>query len=452
MSIRNILSSLAIVVVLTPNGFEPSKISVPVGTTVTFETTRGRYFWPASNDHPTHTQYPEFDSKRPIGTSETWSFQLDSSGTWGFHDHISPNFTGVIEVTESAQPLNAAEKKSVYTYLKTFITQYFPFIHYSRCRNDSLDRSERIGCWEKIVIGIVQKKGLGAALNFVDREKNRNTAFAADCHVYVHRIGEEYYWMFFNDKKVEVSDKFDLCDHGFFHGFMQEFTSHGQSIREAKRYCDSLIALIKDEDDSDMLMLQCHHGIGHGLTLMYAPYYWGDNEEIMRRAVTDCRTLFPDAPRFCISGVYGGMAAMYWGLHGFTLTMDRADPFALCKNQKMPDLADCYDQLVPVLFGELGLEQSGRIIEGIQDEEVAGFLMEHLGSMPSYTIVPKTDDYSPVVVSCRTFSSRLALHCLRGFGLSLKRMGSVAEGYARFTKFCSSDMLTQEEKHICEGT
>lgn len=87
-------------VVLTDQGFEPAYLRINRGTTVTFSTTRGRPFWPASNAHPSHDIFPEFDPKVPIDPDKTWSFTFDRVGDWGMHDHVRSYFTGIVYVVE----------------------------------------------------------------------------------------------------------------------------------------------------------------------------------------------------------------------------------------------------------------------------------------------------------------------------------------------------------------
>lgn len=89
-----------ITIVLAEEGFTPQEVHVRVGTTVTFTTTTGNFFWPASDLHPSHSIYPAFDPKKPIGANESWSFTFDRVGNWEFHDHLSPYFTGTISVVE----------------------------------------------------------------------------------------------------------------------------------------------------------------------------------------------------------------------------------------------------------------------------------------------------------------------------------------------------------------
>ena len=86
------------VIVLGNNGFSPNSITVQQGETVLFKTTRNDAFWPASNDHPTHGIYPEFDPRRPIAANESWSFVFEKAGTWKFHNHAAPFEEGVVVV------------------------------------------------------------------------------------------------------------------------------------------------------------------------------------------------------------------------------------------------------------------------------------------------------------------------------------------------------------------
>lgn len=88
----------ALTIVLTEEGFSPDVVHIRNGTEVTFTTTTGKFFWPASDLHPSHGIYPAFDPKEPLVATESWSFVFDTPGEWSFHDHLSPYYTGVITV------------------------------------------------------------------------------------------------------------------------------------------------------------------------------------------------------------------------------------------------------------------------------------------------------------------------------------------------------------------
>ena len=85
-------------IVLTEDGFKPDTLTIAKGDTIEFSTERGTFFWPASDLHPTHLIYPEFDPKDAIPKDKTWSFRFEKTGSWKFHDHLAPYFTGTIIV------------------------------------------------------------------------------------------------------------------------------------------------------------------------------------------------------------------------------------------------------------------------------------------------------------------------------------------------------------------
>jgi len=89
----------AITTVMDSTGFAPSTLSIALGQTVCWanrDTSEGH--WPASNIHPTHGIYPAFDPKKPVRAGETWCFRFDKEGVWRFHDHLFPEFSGVVTV------------------------------------------------------------------------------------------------------------------------------------------------------------------------------------------------------------------------------------------------------------------------------------------------------------------------------------------------------------------
>lgn len=88
------------VVRLTEDGFVPAELTIKAGATVAFVTENGKLFWPASNLHPSHSLYPEFDPLLPVQPDEAWSFTFAKPGEWKYHDHLAPYYTGVITVIE----------------------------------------------------------------------------------------------------------------------------------------------------------------------------------------------------------------------------------------------------------------------------------------------------------------------------------------------------------------
>jgi plastocyanin len=86
------------IISMTDEGYSPSTVTIKQGETIVFENNSSMDNWPASNIHPTHEIYSEFDPKRPIASGDSWSFTFDQAGIWRFHDHLTPSFVGTITV------------------------------------------------------------------------------------------------------------------------------------------------------------------------------------------------------------------------------------------------------------------------------------------------------------------------------------------------------------------
>jgi hypothetical protein len=80
-------------------GFKPDTIEIKRYTQVMFKNNGTADHWPASNLHPTHGIYPEFDPQVGIEPGKEWSFVFDKIGRWKFHDHLFPLVHGEIVVT-----------------------------------------------------------------------------------------------------------------------------------------------------------------------------------------------------------------------------------------------------------------------------------------------------------------------------------------------------------------
>jgi len=91
-------TSEEVIVRATDNGYEPSFITISVGTTVTFANESSRPVQTASAVHPIHQMLPEFDALRGFAPGESYSFTFQSAGTWRYHNHLRPQQTGVVTV------------------------------------------------------------------------------------------------------------------------------------------------------------------------------------------------------------------------------------------------------------------------------------------------------------------------------------------------------------------
>ncbi|HYE22305.1 MAG TPA: hypothetical protein VD998_01805 [Verrucomicrobiae bacterium] len=94
------ISSSDVVIRQTESGYEPETITIKKGQRVVWVNETNTFIWPASNLHPTHNIYPEFDPREPFDKGMAWSFTFDEVGEWSFHDHLKPNRRGMVKVEE----------------------------------------------------------------------------------------------------------------------------------------------------------------------------------------------------------------------------------------------------------------------------------------------------------------------------------------------------------------
>lgn len=83
-------------------GFEPKQITVKKGTKVQFTNNAQIPMYVATDPHPAHTDYPEFEMgvvlQRHPEPDEDFSFTFDKVGTWKYHNHAMPDHVATVVV------------------------------------------------------------------------------------------------------------------------------------------------------------------------------------------------------------------------------------------------------------------------------------------------------------------------------------------------------------------
>ena len=79
----------AATVIYDAGEFSPKRLDIEVGQAVRFVNESGDTLWPASNIHPTHQIFPEFDAGGPLASGEAWSFTFNKAGFWRYHNHMA---------------------------------------------------------------------------------------------------------------------------------------------------------------------------------------------------------------------------------------------------------------------------------------------------------------------------------------------------------------------------
>lgn len=100
------------IVEITSSGYFPKDLTINAGDTVNWKNLASEPNWPASARHPSHEVYPRssitkcstseeskiFDACKGIAQGNSYLFTFNEKGTWYYHDHLNPAFTGSITV------------------------------------------------------------------------------------------------------------------------------------------------------------------------------------------------------------------------------------------------------------------------------------------------------------------------------------------------------------------
>ncbi|MDO8496545.1 MAG: cupredoxin domain-containing protein [bacterium] len=260
--------SETVIIKMTDDSFNPQDITIHVGAIIIFKNMGKDDHWPASNIHPTHEIYPEFDPHRPIPPGEDWVFTFDKAGTWKLHDHLYPNIAGTITVVSEDNSANSPEKSKqtftqrltapikhlydkIYLYLKKMIAG-------DELKNISKD-SKEIFSNQKILEDYIKKYGPKETI----KQLNALSSEFGSCHDVAHVTGRLSYQLTGEDAFKECSAE---CHSGCYHGATEAyFKEHGTD-----NLSKNLNVLCGNELNA-FFSHQCIHGIGHGL-MAWASY------------------------------------------------------------------------------------------------------------------------------------------------------------------------------------
>jgi plastocyanin len=419
--------SLERIVTLTPLGFVPEKLVIRAGDTVTFASKVGKPFWPASDSHPTHDIYAEFDPERPIQATSTWNFTFKRPGTWNYHDHFASRFVGKIVVLTSEG--EKVEEKC--------------FKH---------DRS--LKCMEEDIKSVLKKKGLEEGLERLAELYEENPYFRESCHSAAHTIGAEAYALFEQGKFNVLSSKSSYCGYGFYHGFMEKMLQTTGNIEEAKAFCKKageLLAYYTSDAEG-----ACYHGIGHGAVDGSDPTAWGDPQKMVEPGLQLCEKVAPvedyQGKRFrCVTGAYNSLEILAQNSE-YKLDAIAKDPFSFCATQKESYKQGCYTNMLPALMRIVkgsyseAINKIRVVPEGTKQEPIRSVVMEALMDDYVRERINALDFPESGVKICRSLE-KLNAPCIEGIASGLMKHGEPEREYIRAFAFCES--LSSEERKTC---
>lgn len=286
--------------------FRPFHVQVPVGGVVTFVNVSSESFWPASDLHPSHELYAEFDPLQPVAGGQSWSFQFQQPGVWTYHDHLRPISRGTVQVGAAT----------------------------NSCDGTSL------ACYFQELSIVTDQEGVSAALAKLRSWMEESELVRQNCHDLSHVIGEEAYQHYQQGENFQLSREKSLCGFGFYHGFIETVLSVEGSVSTVAAACRDLL----DNPDilnTDQHYSACFHGIGHGVfDLVVASQ---DVSAGLESGLATCRSFSQNQQEetMCVTGVFNGLRFAYF-YPQYDVEFNPDDPLELCHVFDESDRRWCY--------------------------------------------------------------------------------------------------------------
>lgn len=276
----------ATIIHMEDDQFIPQEVNIKQNGIVVFENVGANDHWPASNIHPSHGIYPQFDPKKPIKSGESWEFKFEKGGIWKFHDHLYPSLTGTVRVSGESLESEKSVLRLIENLKDFWIKIYFKIFpkaieaNFSKINMQTFESEDEIRKYLKVF-------GVAKLRDKLISDSGGGTNF--DCHQQAHKLGRMSYEIF-GVKAFQTMDT--SCHSGLIHGAMEVFLKEKGTANlsvDIKTLCDGA--------DSAFGRFECLHGVGHGV-MAYDDYD-------MPRALDSCKKLADDYSReSCYGGVF----------------------------------------------------------------------------------------------------------------------------------------------------
>lgn len=298
-----------VTVTMTESGYDIKDLDIKVGQTVIFKNQGLEGLWPASNIHPTHEIYPEFDPQRPVLPGQSWEYTFDKEGEWRYHDHLFPTIVGTIRVTatddsvsESGREANS-DRPGILLRIKSFFVNVFAMIFGSDEKTSEIDKenqnlplitksTKEIFSDKNLLKSYVNSYGPKATMEYLHELSSE----FGDCHQSAHTAGHFAYEIYGAEAFQTCSAQ---CHSGCYHGATEAYFRENGTKDLAKN-----LGIICGAVTNPFFNHQCIHGVGHGLTA------WTSYD--VPEALKACDKL-PSSQESCYTGVFmenvvGGIA------------------------------------------------------------------------------------------------------------------------------------------------
>lgn len=345
----------SVTIKMTKDGFVPKEMSLDTNSSVVFENADSADHWPASDIHPTHTIYPEFDPKRPITPGISWTFNPKRSGQFSYHDHLNPEDKGVLSVIgETEENLSGRGQSSIKPYEQDLAENIDRILLEKRFRLKDKDENVdtyirnqmdicyksggRDSCYSDLAYILIYQFSLRDILDLIAKNQQVIAVFSR-CHELTHFLTRLAYKKEKNIPKI-YEQCTSVCHGGCYHGGIEQYLSEKQLLSKSAGFDkvqEEIPKLCGQRADYQIPLLydECLHGIGHGT--MYV------TEGDLPKALSMCDNLSQSWEReTCYSGAFMENSSSSTNLDHPSKFIKADDPMYPCNILDKKYLNICY--------------------------------------------------------------------------------------------------------------
>lgn len=385
---------------ITKDGFIPKNITIKQDDQITWINTDTKPHWPASDYHPTHSQYPSskngcigstLDSCKGLGQDARFTFLFSETGSWDMHDHLFPEMTMNVRV-EKQNPI-----ASTLSNIPSRITGLF-----QNSESTSTDAFRKLSEKRKRkVITELTKKDPKKAWTFLKQAAIINGQTTANSHEFAHIIGHALYNKYGLEGISTCGNSFSYgCYHGAISGALVKDGLSAIGTLET-----SCLKSFKTENKQNPR--ECIHGLGHGIITLH-------NLELSP-SLKSCDLLrSKEYRRDCYMGIF--MEYSYLSPEN----LNTNDPWSFCTDLPSPYQSACAAYFPKLLIEKYGsdLPRIGSICMGASSITLWKSCMDYVGA---HIAVVSLGDSKKISEQCEKMESKKGnIYCVIGAVAQIK--------------------------------
>lgn len=447
------LSQKIFIIHMTHEGFVPREAIVSKNTLVKFINDTDKKRWPASNPHPTHDIYSEFDPQQPIPPKQTWSFTALKVGQWKYHDHEFPHMRGTLTVIgktsgKKERPLNFPQVlwhqiTSLFSPLKgnksVEMNEKETFEYIRKNMKDCYAIGGSNKCYKKVADVLMKKLSIPAILNTFKEHENEEAIFAR-CHEVTHYLGRQLYH---NEHVFEKSygKCTSACWGGCYHGVLEAYFDENElnpGKADTTKLQKAILSICNTEKGKPNIRLyhECLHGIGHAMMFI--------TDSNLPDSLGYCDVLSNiDMREDCYGGVFMENSSSSTDLSINSKFTKESDPMYPCNILDTKYLEICY-RYQSSHFVIISHHKWPEVVNLCL--QVPSPYQEGCINIMGSNQVGSTQDFNIMTNNCNLVKDpKLHASCITGLTNGLA--GRYAGDPTRLIKFC--EVVKPEDKNIC---